>query len=168
MVTLMFLVIITVGYLQLFYNPQIDKKKRLDHTIQTKVSTLSDMMLLKSEYLTLIQRSERLKNYYNSRPKNFTLFSFLERLAGETRIKNNIAHMKPSTKSDQNESRYRISQVELKLENVTLPQLTSYLYKIETSDNMVSINKMSISKKRPGALYINVLLQVVTWELNTR
>jgi general secretion pathway protein M len=64
----------------------------------------------------------------------------------------------------QKNSNYKLSRVEMKLDAVTLEQLTSYLYGIETSKNMVIVKKLSISKKEKEDRLINVILQVETLE----
>ena len=72
--------------------------------------------------------------------------------------------MKP-TKTVQKNSPYKISRVEMKLEAITLEQLTNYLYGVETSNNMVDIKKISISKKDKTQGLLTAVLQVETVEL---
>jgi general secretion pathway protein M len=52
----------------------------------------------------------------------------------------------------------------MKIDGVTLEQLTNYLYGIETSKNMVIVKKLSISKKEKNEGLVNVILQVETVE----
>ncbi len=70
----------------------------------------------------------------------------MDRLAKKSGVKDSIIYMKP-TKKIQKNSPYKLSRVEMKLEAVTLEQLTDYLYGVETSKYMVDIKKISISKK---------------------
>ncbi|MBW2337166.1 MAG: hypothetical protein JRF47_10490, partial [Deltaproteobacteria bacterium] len=72
--------------------------------------------------------------------------------------------MKPSKKAQKN-SPYKISRVEMKLEAISLVQLTNYLYGIETSQNMVDITKISISKKDKKQGLLTAVLQVETVEI---
>ena len=72
--------------------------------------------------------------------------------------------MKPSKKAQKN-SPYKISRVEMKLEAISLEQLTNYLYGIETSQNMVDITKISISKKDKKQGLLTAVLQVETVEI---
>ena len=92
------------------------------------------------------------------------MYAFLNRLAAEAEIKDRITNMKP-TKKVQKNSPYKLSRVEMKLDAITLEQLTNYLYKIETSKNMVEVKKISISKKDKKQRLINAVLQVETYEL---
>ena len=54
---------------------------------------------------------------------------------------------------------------EMKLEAITMAQLTNYLYGIETSENMVDVKKMSISKKEIKQGLLTAILQVETVEI---
>jgi general secretion pathway protein M len=72
--------------------------------------------------------------------------------------------MKP-TKKVQKNSPYKLSRVEMKLDAITLEQLTNYLYRVETSKNMVDIRKISISKKDKKQGLLTAVLQVETVEI---
>jgi general secretion pathway protein M len=63
------------------------------------------------------------------------------------------------------DSPYKISQVEMKLKGLTLDQVTQYLYKIETSRNMVNIKRISLTKSDDKEGILNVTLQVETLEV---
>jgi len=71
--------------------------------------------------------------------------------------------MKPSTSMQKN-SPYKLSLVEMKLQAVTLNQLTTYLHMVETSPNMVRVKRLSILKKENQKNGINVVLQMETLE----
>ena len=92
------------------------------------------------------------------------MYAFLNTLAGQTGIKDRISYMKPTTSAEK-DSPYKISRVEMKLEDITLEQLTAYLYGVETSKNMVDVKKLSISKKDKTQGLITAVLQVETVEL---
>jgi general secretion pathway protein M len=144
--------------------PLMDKQERLKRNVASKTETLADMLLLKSEYEMLMKKVEFSKERFNKRERGFTLFSFLDRLAGQTGIKDNITYMKPS-RADQKGSPYKISLVEMKIQGINLKQLTPYLYQIETSKNMVFIRRISILKAGKEEGFIDAVLQVETFEI---
>ena len=121
------------------------------------------MRRLQAEYKTLQEKLQLSQISIGKREKGFTLFSFMDQLAGQAGIKDRISYMKPSNTAQKN-SNYRLSRVEMKIDGVTLEQLTNYLYGIETSKNMVIVKKLSISKKEKNEGLINVILQVETVE----
>lgn len=128
-----------------------------------KEETLREMLLLKSEYEALQQQTQALQSDFAKRDKGFRLFSFLDQLAGKTGIKENISYMKPSTANPKN-SPFKIVMIEMKLQAVTLEQLTQYLYSVETSRNMITVSAMSVSKTSKPEGYINAILKFETYE----
>ncbi len=142
--------------------PIMDRQQRLETAIRQKQATLTDMQRMKLEYEALKNENERFKRNFSDRPEGFTLFSFLDALAGEAGVKDNIAYMKPS-KSRPKNSPYNLSMVELKLQEINIKQLTPYLHMIETSKNMVFIRRISITKTGKEGM-IDAILQVETFE----
>ena len=143
--------------------PSLDKRERLKRTLQTKTDILEKMTALQSEYNTIKKRTELSKSRFAGRDTGFTLFSFLDKLTGKAGIRNHVTYMKPST-SVQKNSPFKISQVEMKLQGLTLQQLNSYLHMVETSKNMVNIKRLSISKTGKIENLIDAVLQVETAE----
>jgi len=149
---------------QFIITPIVEKKKQMQNSLQTKIAMLAEMQQMRSEYEALNDDLKVSKARFADRQKGFTLFSFLDRLAGDVGIKGQISYMKPS-KIDQKNSDYKISRVEMKLETITLEQLVAYLYGIETSKNMVDVTKLSITKKEEKQGLISVVMQVETVEI---
>lgn len=151
-------------FVQLIIFPTVDKRQHLRRALQVKTKMLEEMVALKAEYDALSTEADLSKVRFEKREKGFTLFSFLDRLSGEAGIKNNITYMKPST-SVQKNSPYKISLVEMKIQGLTLEQLTVYLHMIETSDNIVKVKRLSISKKQKEEGFIDAVLQAETFEI---
>lgn len=147
--------------LQFVVSPFLSKKDRLQRTVQAKTKTLENILAVKSEYDLVRKKAESMGSWFNKREKNFTLFSFLDELAGKAEIKDHISYMKPSTTIQKN-SHYNISMVEMKLQGITLNQLILYVHMVETSKNMVQIKRLSISKTKKQEGFINTVLQVET------
>ena len=53
----------------------------------------------------------------------------------------------------------------MKLQGIDLRQLTNYLYRVETSRNMVFIKRLSVAKTDKGEAMISAVLNVETYEL---
>jgi hypothetical protein len=148
----------------LIVEPFLSNTDRLKKNLQDKTATLEQMRQLQSEYAELTQKSEVSEALFSRRKKGFKLNSFLVKMAAEAGIRNNISSMKPSTKVQKN-GRYKISRVEMKLDAITLEQLTTYLYEVETSKNMVEIKRLVISKKDKKQALITAVMQVETFEI---
>lgn len=163
-------VLVGVGFLCLFIVvrfvvfPFMDRKDRLRRNLVVNTRNLEEIRSLKAEYETLVKAGEQAEKRFNQRRKSFTLLSFLVQLAGEVGIKDKMASMKP-TLTQQKDSPYKISQVEMKLKGLSLEQITQYLYRIETSKNMVTIKRISLTKSDDKEGILNVTLQVETLEV---
>jgi general secretion pathway protein M len=144
--------------------PCLGRAANVRNSLKTKAEMLAEMQQWQSEYVALTQQTKISKSRFQRRQKGFTLFSFLDRLAGTSGIKDRISYMKPS-KTVQKNSPYKISRVEMKVEAITLEQLTNYLYSVETSKNMVDVKKISISKKDKKQGLLTAILQVETVEI---
>jgi general secretion pathway protein M len=149
---------------QFIVEPILNKTEQRRKALQTKAEMLNQMRQWQAEYDTLMQTANLSKSRFSNRQKGFSLYSFLNQLAGSAGIKDRITNMKP-TKKVQKNSPYKLSQVEMKLEGVTLEQLTNYLHRVETSNNMADIKKISITKKDKKQGLITAVLQVETVEI---
>ncbi len=149
--------------LQFMIFPFLDKREQVQRALQAKTRILADMVQLKAEYESWRHQADLEKSRFSKRPRGFTLFSVLDTLAGKAGIKNNITYMKPSISNQKNKP-YKLSLVEMKLQAVSLNQLTTYLHMVETSPNMIRVKRLSILKKENQKNGINVVLQVETLE----
>ena len=149
--------------IHLVITPFFENREQLQKTLQSKKVELEEMQRLQAQYQLFKGKLQQSEVRYSKRDKGFTLFSFLDQLAGQAGIKDRISYMKPS-KAVQKNSTYILSRVEMKLDDITLQQLTTYLYGVETSKNMVLVKKLSISKKEKKQGLIDVILQVETVE----
>ena len=157
---------ILAGFLILYsiYNyvitPVFDSRTKALSLLDSRTEDLKKMVELHSEYKAMKKQSELSGQLISKRDKNFTLFSFLDDLAGKAKVKDNINYMKPSV-SDQNESGLKLSVVEMKLQSITLEQLTDFLYNVETSEKSVYVKRLSVSKEKKEGT-ISAVLQVET------
>jgi len=87
----------------------------------------------------------------------------MDRLAGQTGIKQHVSYMKPSTTVN-DETGATLSRVEMELKEISLEALTKYLYNVETSENMVMVKRLSISRTGRENALIDAVLQAETIE----
>lgn len=147
--------------LQLVIFPIIDRGDRLRKQIRKQTAALAEMHDLKREYETLTRFTRDMEHQLRQRPRNFTLFSFTDRLAGQSGIKQNIVYMKPSTSNLKN-SPYALSMVEIKLTSLTMLQLTTFLHGIEDPSKIVWVKRLSITKDEKNEGLIDSVVQVET------
>jgi len=142
--------------------PSVDAKARIKRSIRANEKVLEEIVSLGSEYKAIKFERNDVTQAISRRAKDFTLFSFLEKQAGRAGVKANIKYMKPSTSTE--EGPYKEASVEMKLDDVSLKQLVNYLYYIESSQNMVTVKRISIKQGRSSPEYLTVLMQVITYQ----
>ncbi|MFZ5570398.1 MAG: type II secretion system protein GspM [Thermodesulfobacteriota bacterium] len=148
---------------QLLVAPIFAKHKRMRTAVTGRMATLNEIRILTKEYEALRQETERSSQLVAMREKGFTLFSFLDKLAGAAGVKDNISYMKPSESASPN-SQLKKSIVEMELRNISLEQLTNFLYGVETAGKLVNVKRLSITKKDKQDAALVVVMQVETFE----
>lgn len=143
--------------------PVFEKRDELAGRLASKKAVIKDMAAMRMEYLSMKDRAASSRMRLTNRPPGFTLFSFMDQLAGETGLKDRIDYMKPSS-AVREDSGMKISRVEMKLQEITLKDLTAYIFKVETSPNMLIIKRLSITRTGRETGLISAVLQVETFE----
>jgi len=142
--------------------PVFDKRDHLERLLAAKTTTLIDIQDLAAEFAALKERSDETLQRVTQKEAGFTLFSFLDRMAGETNLKDRIAYMKPSTQT-RKDSPYKISLVEMKLQTITLEQLVLYLHRIETDASAIQVRRISITKTGKGKGHIDAVMEIESY-----
>lgn len=148
---------------QVLIVPVFERNAQMRRGVQAKTAMLAEMQRLKADHDGLKSAATQFEARFARRSKGFTLFSFLDQLAGQARVKERVSYMRP-TKTEQKNSAFKLSRVEMKLEAVTLEQLATFLQGVESSRNMVSISKLSITRRDQKEGLLDAILQVETLE----
>lgn len=138
-------VIILFLLIRFIFFPAFDRRKALTNQLQAQKNTLKQMTELERRYAEIQVSATAKKEKVMKRDRSFTLFSFLDTLAQESSVKENVIYMKPSTRKSES-SELDISNVKVKLDGIAIKQAEEFIYKIETSDNMVYIRSISLSR----------------------
>lgn len=154
--------IVSFLFLQYLVFPSFEARKRVQSGVEAKKDALREIMRLSSEYQSYRRGSQDVRQTLSRRKGGFTLFSFLEKAAGDAGVKTYIKYMKPSTSTGPGS--YKESLVEMKLEAISLSQLLDYLYKIEAPENLVNIKRISIKETKAKSGYLDTILQVMTFQ----
>jgi len=164
------MLILAAGFIGIFFIcqfvvfPLIDKREQLQRTLLAKSRSLSEVQKLAMQYNQIRKQSDSARDRIAKSKSSFSLFSFLDRTAGAVRLKDRIAYMKPSTSAPKN-SPFKISTVELKLLSITLDQLVSYLYKIETANNTVHVKRLSIARTGKKNDLLTVIMEIESYKI---
>ncbi|OQY00803.1 MAG: hypothetical protein B6I26_05860 [Desulfobacteraceae bacterium 4572_130] len=153
--------------IQFVFFPIIEKKNTYITTIEKKKIILKKICLLNEELEKIKNTNLDKKEILLKRKKDFTLFSFLDKLAQKSNIKKNVAYMKPSSHKQAN-TPFTISYVKVKLESIFIKDLVDFLYRIESSPNEVYIDSISILKTGKAKNMIEAVLDVKTAMINNK
>ncbi len=147
--------------LQFGITPYIDARQKVEKSIAKRKSDIIEMQMLQQEFQMLRAETGGIKEQLSKRAANFSLFTYLDTQAADADIKDLISYMKPAT--SEGEGDLIESSVEMKLQRISLQQLVDYLARIESPENVVSIERISIqeSSKENGGL--EVVMQVMTF-----
>ncbi len=140
--------------------PALDKRDNLERILAGKQNALEEMLRQKLQYQSLSNQLNTKTEALANRKKGFSLFKFLDSQAKESGVKDNVAYMKPFTKSS--DSSYRTETVKIKLSAVYLKKLVDFLYHIESSKNAVTITSLSLSKAGKGKKKLDVVIEAET------
>lgn len=146
--------------LQFLVFPALEKKNFFEKGVKIKEAGLREILQLSEEYETYKKNTRGVRDILSRRDEGFTLFSFLEKAAGEAGVKSHIKYMKPS--ASKGTGAFNESMVEMKLEGITLQQLVDYLYLVQSPENAVTVKRLSITESKEVSGYLNAILQVLT------
>ena len=156
-------VVLALLLAQFLLFPLLEAKKTVSRAIKSNEKILSEMALLSAEYRGLKQHEEGIQQSLARRSRDFTLFSHLERVAGEAGVKANIKYINASKGSASGP--YEELPVEIKLEKITLKQLTDFFYILESPQDLIRIKKLVVSKMKENPEYLAAQIQAVTFQL---
>lgn len=141
--------------------PITGRRKLMEQAIVTRSLELSEIEGLKKTYEMRRLSTQETRNRLARREKGFTLFSYLDQSAGSAGVKDHIAYLKPMGKEIQSGD-FKVFQVEMKLQAISLHQLTAFLYGVETADSLVRVQKASMIRAGQNAEGIDVVFWVET------
>jgi general secretion pathway protein M len=141
--------------------PVIRHRNAMNQAISAKTLELEEIQELQKTHALLNQNAEGIRSSLAHRGKDFTLFSYLDHSAGNAGVKEHIAYMKPSG-SDLQSSAFKVFQVEMKFQSISLHQLSAFLYGVETADSLVKVKKASIARSGQSAEGVDAIFWVET------
>jgi general secretion pathway protein M len=140
--------------------PLADKRAKLAKGVALRGKEVIEMRGMQSRYQELSKQSGSLTSFLAKRDAGFSLFSFLEKNAADSQVKEHITYMKPS-ESPKNEL-FKQSLVEMKLQAISLKQLVDFLEKTESTENLVGVDKITIQENTKEGATLDVTLKMVS------
>lgn len=148
--------------LQLAIVPFLDARSDLRSSIDRKTKELATIKDLQLEHRNLKNEEGTIQARIQQRERGFALFTFLDQQAEKAQVKKQIMYMKPSTV--EGDTGYVETMVELKLQQVSLSALVSFLQLVESEQHVVFIRRISIQESGNVQGELDSILQIVTFE----
>jgi len=149
--------------LQLVILPFWNSRANLETSIERKNGELVKIKQLQNEYRILKEQEGGIQARIAERHSGFTLFTFLDKQATKAQVKKQIKYMKPSIQ--EGDDNLNESMVEIKLQRTTLKDIVAFILLVESEENVVSIRRISIQESGNDQGYLDVILQIITFEM---
>ncbi len=154
-------VFIVLMVLYLSVDSVLQKYDKLADKIARKGEEIEKISRLRDQYMQAHRQLADIKAKLNQMERGFSMLSFIEDLAKKQGIREHIGSVKPK-KVPLNES-YEENIVELKMENISLPELVDFIYKIENSGHLLKVKRLRVKTRYDNHDLLNVTLQVTTY-----
>jgi len=142
--------------------PFWEAKAKLTKAIQVNQKKLNEMSKLDAEFTLQEAAMLKIKRSMSARSADFTLFAYLEKKATQANVRERIKQMN-SSKGIQSVS-LEETLIDMKLEKITIKQLTDFLYFIESPADLVKIKKITINKMKESPEYLSAQLQISSFQ----
>lgn len=143
-------------------SPFVERLKVLDRLVSQKEVNLKQVLELREEYLQLQKDFSTIEEKLASKKEDFSLLSYLEKIATDQNIRTNITSMKPQASPLLDG--YRETSVEVKIENTTLDKIVSLLTSIEGSPYLLKVKRLHLKTRFADPQYLDATFLVVTYE----
>lgn len=143
-------------------DPALQRMTQLERLIPRKEGDLKTLVKLQQEYGEISSEIDAIEKRL-PKESGFSPLSFLEENAAKNRIKNKIAFIRPLTPQE-HQSRFREVPVEVKVEKVTLAQITPFLSALENGPHPLRIKRLSMKTRFSNPDLLDVTFLVLSYE----
>jgi general secretion pathway protein M len=121
---------------------------------------LEEMLQLDAEFARHRDKMASINQVIKTRGADFSLFSYLEKKAAQARVKGNIKQM--NTSRGTQSAAFEETVVDLRLEKITIRQLTDFLYLAESPADFVRIKRITVNKMKESPEYLNAQMLIAS------
>ena len=157
-----FLILSSLYYLILL-SPAFSGRKYLEERVSKSKAELKRMRTLKTEWEVFQQNRDEAEKMLKKRGKSFTLLTYLEKVCRLSGIESKIQYMKPLDFVAKADGLKPVG-IEMRLEDLHIGQLVTFLYRVEHGGNLLSIPRIKIRPTgQEGARALELTLQINTY-----
>lgn len=142
--------LVLISLYSFVWDPLQTTTQQMARRITTKQKELADIQKQRDTYLDLLRRLEANQAAIEQNDPNFSLFAYLDSTISQAVGHEHVASMNPSDKNIGTD--YQEKLVEIRLTQISLPQLVDLLYRVEKGDHPLRFSRLQI-KKRANDIY---------------
>ena len=146
--------------LELIIFPLWDAKAKIRQSVQISQKNLDELIKLDAEFVGQEAKISKIKRVMSMRTADFSLFSYLEKKATQAGVKGNIKYMNSSRGTQS--TAFEESLIDMKLDKITIKQLTDFLYFAESPADLVTIKRITVDKMKESPEYLSAQLQITS------
>jgi len=151
---------------ELVFSPFWEAKGKIRQAVRINQKKLKEMIVLDHQFARQEAKVMEVQKIMAGRPADFSLFACLERKASQAGIRGNIKDM--SSSSGVKTLNYEEDLLDIRLDKITLKQLTDFLYYTESPADLIKIKRITVSKMKESPAYLTVQLQLGSLEIPGR
>ena len=148
--------------LELIIFPLWDANAKMKQTIQINQKKLDEVIKLDAEFAHQEAKISKIKRVMSTRTADFSLFSYLEKKAAQAGVRVNIKYMNSSRGTQS--ANFEESLIDMKLDKITIKQLTDFLYFAESPADLVRIKRITVTKMKESPEYLSAQLQIASMQ----
>lgn len=126
------------------WEPLQSGQELLARRITLREKELVEVQRQRDTYLRLMRELQANKASISEGDPNFNMLSYLQTAIAQVVSREHVQSMNPSTKT---RGDYQEQQVEIKLTQVSLPQLVDLLYRIEKGEHPLRFSRLQLKKR---------------------
>ncbi|MGE5294576.1 MAG: type II secretion system protein GspM [Solirubrobacterales bacterium] len=138
--------------------PAQERIRKLERLIPEKQTQVKELQAKGTEYMTLANRFKGLREKMASQDPSFQLMPFLEKMIEQHKLAGRVMKMWPNTIQPQPD--YSETVVTIEMQDVTLKQIISFLTSVETTEAVVRVGSLHISKDATNDALLDATVEV--------
>jgi len=142
-------------------DPLMTSIDRLDRQAKRKAKDSQELALVAQEYVAKQARIAKLEQRMPNPPAQFSLLAFMEEATTTAHIRDRISGMQPQAPIVV--QGYQETAVDLRLDNVSLPQILALLVAIEQAPYDVQVHHLQMKPKYDNPVNLDATLRIVTY-----
>ena len=154
------LVLAAAAIFHIFIKPSLARIKTLERVVIEKQQELGKLCNTSLQYNSISKELENIQSQISPHGEDKQILSFIERLQKECGIMKNVVYIKPVTSPL--DSTYEKTTVEMKLQALTLQQLTRFLSELESSTVLLRIKSVEIKRQIQNSGLLDTVIKIIT------